>query len=316
MTGALNKLKKIDMRDAFFDQVYEMAKENNDVVFLTADHGAFSLVKFEKDFPDRYINIGISEQNMIGSAAGLAASGKIAFAYGITPFVSLRVLEQLTIDVASMNLSVNVVSVGGGFTYSTDGPTHQGLQDLSAVYTIPNMTILNSSDPASTRAFAKISVKESGPKYIRIEKGYLPDLRDDNHDFSKGFHQLKEGKDLTIVATGAIVHEAIKVSDILYKEKGLKVGVIDLYRIKPLPSDDLIDVLSKATNILTLEEGYLDGGMGSIIATLLSDSGINSKFLRLGIENKFCFDYDSRESLLKLYEIDALSIVNKVNSWI
>ena len=124
-------------------------------------------------------------QNMIGSAAGLAASGKITFAYGITPFVSLRVLEQLTIDVASMDLSVNVVSVGGGFTYSTDGPTHQGLQDLPAVNTIPNMTIFNSSDPASTRAFAKISAKEPGPKYIRIEKGYLPDLRDDTHDLGK-----------------------------------------------------------------------------------------------------------------------------------
>ena len=316
MTETSSKLKKIDMRDAFFDQIYDMAKENNDLIFLTADHGAFSLVKFEEDYPERYINIGISEQNMIGSAAGLAASGKITFAYGITPFVSLRVLEQLTIDVASMDLSVNVVSVGGGFTYSTDGPTHQGLQDLPAVNTIPNMTIFNSSDPASTRAFAKISAKEPGPKYIRIEKGYLPDLRDDTHDFSKGFDQIKEGKDLTIVATGAIVHEAKKVSDILFEENGLEVGVIDLYRIKPLPSDDLIAALSETTNVLTLEEGYLDGGMGSIIGTLLADNGINSKFLRCGIKNTFCFNYDTRESLLKIYEIDALSIIKKVKTWL
>jgi len=316
VTENSNKVKRIDMRDAFFDQVYEMAKEDNDIVFLTADHGAFSLVKFEQDFPDRYINIGISEQNMIGSGAGLASSGKIVFAYGITPFVSLRVLEQLTIDLASMNLPVNIVSVGGGFTYSTDGPTHQGLQDLPAVYTIPNMTILNSSDPSSTKAFAEIAAKEIGPKYIRIEKGFLPDLRDDNHDFSKGFHEIKSGKDLTIVATGAIVHEAIKASDMLYKEKGLEVGVIDVYRIKPLPTDGLKNLLSKVDRLLTLEEGYLDGGLGSIIGTLLAENGLNTKFLRLGIENDFCFNYDSRESLLKLYELDAPSIFNRVNSWL
>jgi transketolase len=127
----------VDMRDAFFDAVYELASENSDVYFLSVDHGAFSLERFQKTFPDRYINLGIAEQNMIGVSAGLSLSGKIVFSYGIAPFVSLRVLEQISLDLASMCANVNIISVGAGFTYSTDGPSHHGLQDLSAVLTTP-----------------------------------------------------------------------------------------------------------------------------------------------------------------------------------
>ena len=308
---------QIDMRDAFFDQVYEMARDNNDIIFLSADHGAFSLEKFQQDFPERYINIGISEQNMIGSAAGLALSGKIVFVYGITPFVSLRVLEQLTIDLASMDLSVNIVSVGAGFTYSTDGPTHQGLQDLSVVCTIPNMTVLNSSDPFSTKAFAKIGAIEPGPKYIRIEKGFLPYLTDEGkHDYSKGFIELKKGNDLTILSTGALVHEAIKASDFLHKKEGKSVGVIDLYRLKPLPDLDLIILLRGRKRIVTLEEGYLDGGMGSMIGTLIAENKLNIPFLRMGLKNEFCFVYDSREAVLDKYGLTSSKIAKKISSWI
>ena len=137
----------IDMRDAFFERLVARARVDSRIVFLTADHGAFALKEFETHMPERYFNVGISEQSMIGVAAGLASSGKIVFAYGITPFVSLRVLEQLTLDVAAGQLPVNVISVGAGFTYSTDGPTHHGLHDIPVMMTVPHMNILNSSDP-------------------------------------------------------------------------------------------------------------------------------------------------------------------------
>ena len=209
----------VDMRDAFFDAVYERAAENPDVYFLSVDHGAFSLDRYQRDFPDRYINVGIAEQNMVGVSAGLALSGKIVFGYGIAPFVSLRVLEQISLDLAGMGSNVNIVSVGAGFTYSTDGPSHQGLQDLSAVLTTPNITILNSSDPATTKAFAGMGVDRKGPKYIRIEKGVLPLLeRIDGDDFTIGASLIASGTDLTIVATGAIVHEAVKAAEILRHE--------------------------------------------------------------------------------------------------
>ena len=160
----MSDLSNIDMRDAFFDAVYDEATQNPNVYFLSDDHGAFSLERFQKDFPERYINIGIAEQNMIGVSSGLSLSGKIVYCYGISPFVSLKVLEQISLDLATIGSNVNIVSVGAGFTYATDGPSHHGLQDLSAVLSTPNITILNSSDPKSTQAFAKMAIEVSGKK--------------------------------------------------------------------------------------------------------------------------------------------------------
>lgn len=313
----MTDLSNIDMRDAFFDAVYEMAKENPDVYFLSVDHGAFSLEKFQKDFPDRYINIGIAEQNMIGVSSGLSLSGKIVYGYGITPFVSLRVLEQISLDLAAMGANVNIVSVGAGFTYATDGPSHQGLQDLPAVLTIPDITLLNSSDPASTQAFAKMGVDKKGPKYIRIEKGTLPLLaRKNDEDFLSGVSEIVNGNDLTIIATGAIVHEALKAAEIIKEELGLNIGVVDLYRVKPLPEDALIKLIKDTNKIVTLEEGYLDGGMGSMIAALLAEKSIYKPFLRLGIKNHFCFDYGTRDYLLDLYNLNGKKVAESINDWL
>jgi transketolase len=313
----MTDLSNIDMRDAFFDAVYEMAKENPDVIFLSVDHGAFSLEKFQKDFPDRYINIGIAEQNMIGVSSGLSLSGKIVYGYGITPFVSLRVLEQISLDLAAMGANVNIVSVGAGFTYATDGPSHQGLQDLPAVLTIPNITLLNSSDPASTKAFAKMGVDKKGPKYIRIEKGTLPLLtRKNDEDFLSGASEIVNGNDLTIITTGAIVHEALKAAEVVKERSGLNIGVIDLYRVKPLPEDALIKLIKDTNKIVTLEEGYLDGGMGSMIAALLAEKSIYKPFLRLGIKNHFCFDYGTRDYLLDIYNLNGKKVAESINDWL
>jgi len=311
----MTDLSSIDMRDAFFDTLYDIASQNPDVYFLSDDHGAFGLEKFQKDFPDRYINIGIAEQNMIGISSGLSLSGKIVYCYGISPFVSLKVLEQISLDLAAMGANVNIVSVGAGFTYSTDGPSHHGLQDLSAVLTTPNITIFNSSDPVSTKAFAKMGIDQMGPKYIRIEKGTLPSLeRHEDKDFSRGVSEIKKGSDLTIIASGAIVHEALNSAKILKEELDLNVGVIDLYRIKPLPDDALIELLKDTKKIVTLEEGYLDGGMGSMVASLLLEKSVFRPFLRLGIKNHFCFDYGTREYLLDLYFLSAKKVARKIKT--
>lgn len=305
--------EKIDMRDAFFERVYELALKHQNIYFLSVDHGAFALEKFQREMSDRYINIGIAEQNMVGVGAGLALSGEIVFGYGISPFVSLRVLEQLTLDVAAMNANVNIISVGAGFTYSTDGPSHQGLQDLAAILTIPNMTILNSSDPSSTRAFADMAVEIEGPKYIRIEKGILPHIdRGPDEDFSTGLSSLHTGKDLTIVATGAIVHQAINLRQILQAKNNWDVGIIDLFRVKPINSDALLAALNGTNQIITLEEGFLDGGMGAHVAAILLENSQNKPFRRFGIKNHFCYEYGSRDYLLDFYELSAEKIAKKL----
>lgn len=312
----MNKKLNIDMRDAFFNTVYDMASQNPNVYFLSDDHGAFGLEKFQKDFPDRYINIGIAEQNMIGVSSGLSLSGKIVYCYGISPFVSLKVLEQISLDLSAMGANVNIVSVGAGFTYATDGPSHHGLQDLSAVLTTPNITILNSSDPVSTKAFAKMGVDQKGPKYIRIEKGILPLLeRSVEENFSRGVSQIKSGSDLSIIASGAIVHEALNAARIIKKDLNLNVGVIDLYRVKPLPEKALVDLVKDSNKIVTLEEGYLDGGMGSMISSMLLERSIFKPFLRIGINNHFCFDYGSRDYLLDLYNLNGKKIAKRIKDW-
>ena len=194
----------------------------------------------------------------------------------ISPFVSLKVLEQISLDLAAMGANVNIIAVLTGFTYATDGPSHHGLQDLSAVMTTPNITILNSSDPKSTQAFAKIGTDKRGPKYIRIEKGILPILKRESEDFSLGVSEIEKGEDLTIIASGAIVHEALKAAKIIKNDLGLNVGVIDLYRIKPLPEAQLSKLIKDSKKIVTIEEGYLDGGIGSMIASfLLENSFLN-----------------------------------------
>ena len=144
-----------DMRDAFFNSLYEIIEVDKDVIVLTADHGAFGLNKIKENFPRQYINIGIAEQNMVSVASGLALSGKVVYIYSIINFVTLRCLEQINIDIASMNLHVNIVGVGAGFTYSTDGPTHHGTQDVAIMSAIPNLSIYNCSDVVNTYRFAK-----------------------------------------------------------------------------------------------------------------------------------------------------------------
>lgn len=314
---SMSKSLNIDMRDAFFDSVYEMGSRNKNIMFLSVDHGAFGLEKFQKDLPEQFINMGIAEQNLIGVASGLALSGKIVYCYGITPFVSLRVLEQVSLDLASMNLNVNIVSVGAGFTYSTDGPSHHGLQDLPAILSTPNLQVLNSSDPIATKAFGIMAVKEKGAKYIRIEKGILPILERINHkNFSVGTSKIKHGNDVTIVSTGAIIHEAFEAIKKLEQTLSVNIGLIDVYKIKPFPKKAFLDLISNSKKIVTIEEGYIQGGLGSLVASIIAENRINIPFLRLGVEDKFCFDYGSREYLRDLYGLSSNKINNSIQLWL
>jgi transketolase len=308
-------VSNIDMRDAFFDKFNELAKSDPNLILLTADHGAFSLNWLKDNLPHQYYNVGISEQNMISHSAGLALGGKKVFAYSIANFISLRVLEQVSVDLSQMNLPVTLVGVGAGFTYSTDGPTHQGLQDVAAMSSIPNLMILNSSDPVSTRAFAKLGYSEQGPKYIRIEKGVLPALYPELHDFKPGVFSLRSGVDITIIATGIMVHRALEVADLL-EQNSVKVGVIDLYRLKPINVSELLKSLEGSKRVVTLEEHTLSGGMGSIVLTALMEHQFWVPVLRLGIKDQHCYYYsNNREYVLENYNLGKKQIVETLMKW-
>jgi transketolase len=287
---------KIDMRDAFFERLVEAARQDGRIIVLSADHGAFALKKFEEEMPDRYINMGIAEQNMVGVAAGLAASGKIVFIYGISPFVSLRVLEQLTIDVATMQLPVNVVSVGAGFTYSTDGPTHQGLQDVAAVTTIPGIKILNSSDPANTQAFVDLAVKSEKPHYIRIEKEKLPILprnEDIETAMNLGFSSFgKRGSSLLIITTGIIGQVLIPSLKKWEIELEITISLIDVHQIKPFP--EMSEFLQPHTHIAIFEDAY-SSTIASEVLRQVASSQKSHKTLVADVGESFQFKGGSRD---------------------
>jgi transketolase len=301
-------LPDMDMRDAFFDSVYEIAARDRNVVFLTADHAAFSLERFKKDMPRQFFNVGIAEQNMVSVAAGLALSGKRVFIYSIANFVTLRCFEQLSVDLGGMKLPVVIVGVGAGFTYSTDGPTHHGTQDVAAMASIPNLAILNCSDVANSQAFGRMAYERDGPTYVRIEKGKFPTLyASANPDFTPGLAIVKEGRDAMIVTSGNLVHTALEAARGLQAE-GMHVGVLDLYRIKPLNGPLLIDSLGKVPTVLTLEDNMMTGGIGGMVGAALCESGSTAAFKRLAIGDQHCFRYGDREWMYAAHGLDARSV--------
>ena len=298
----------VDMRDAFFDGVYDLAARDPNLVFLTADHAAFSLERFKKDLPRQYFNVGIAEQNMVSVAAGLALSGKRVFIYSIVNFVTLRCFEQLSVDLGGMNLPVTVVGVGAGFTYSTDGPTHHGTQDVAAMASIPNLTILNCSDAVNSQAFARMAYENNGPTYVRIEKGKFPNIYGSrNEDFLAGMAVLRKGRDAIIVASGNLVHTALQAAQAL-QAKGADVGVLDLYRIKPLDVAKLTAAVGASRAVLTLEDNMLTGGIGSMVGATLCEAGQRLTFRRVAISDRFTYRYGDRDWIHATCGLDSRAV--------
>lgn len=301
------KVSNIDIRDAFFDEVYKIASKDSNVIFLTADMGAFSLSRFKQDLSSQYINVGVAEQNLVSIAAGLALGGKKVFIYTIASFITQRCYEQIKIDLCCMRLPVTIIGSGPGITYSSDGPTHHAIQDVAIMRALPEMTILNPSDPVSATAAARISYKNDGPVYVRIDKGKLPLLYDNKKDFSDGLALLKTGRDLMIIATGIMVHQAFKVADELAKHS-IDAGIIDLYRIKPINEELLLSVIEKSNRIVTLEEHSIIGGIGSAVSEVLIDNGKAIPMKRIAIADKNCVGYGDRDWMHSLYGIDVQTV--------
>ena len=303
---------EVEMRDAFFEELSTLASIDDRVVFLTADHRAQALTRFEQNFPNRFYNIGIAEQNMISLAAGLAAKGKLPVAYGIAPFVSLRALEQVTLDVASMNLPVTIVGIGPGFCYSTDGYTHHGLQDVAAMATVPNLKIKNSSDPATTELFASEIGLTKSPTYIRIEKGPLPVLvREAPSWVGDGFGIVKCGNPKVLVlSTGSLVHEVLTACEELNEKTGLAPTVVDVHLLKPLPLAGLLAILKSAEHVFVVEENY--SFLAKEVALEVAARGLALKFSSLSVPEIYFSQGSDRAFMRELAGISA----GKISSWL
>jgi len=304
----------VDIRDSYFDKIYEISAIDKNVIFMTADADAFSLKKYKKDFPNRFMNVGVSEQNLINVAAGLALSGKKVFIYAIIPFITMRCYEQIKVNICSMNLPVTIIGSGSGLSFGNDGPTHHAIQDISVMRTLPEITILNPSDNTSTSKCAQLSYESKTPVYVRLDKGTFPDIYNEKDNYSDGLKIIRNLSDINIISTGYMTHIAIDVANYFKRYRNLNVGVIDVYRLKPINKDLLLRYIDTSRIIITIEENSIVGGLGTFISEIITDTQNNRNVIlkRIAIPDKQCFDYGDRKWLHKKYEIDENSIIDNI----
>lgn len=304
-------MSAVDIRDAFFDEFYRVGSKDPDVVFLSSDMDAFSLRKFKNDFPNRFINVGVAEQNMVNVASGLALSGKKVFCYGIAAFVTLRCFEQIKINLCSLNLPVTIIGAGAGFSFGYDGPTHHGLIDMATMRLLPEMTVYNLSSSDLAKASVEVVQRSKTPTYIRLDKGKFPSMDLTEKDLERGYRILRPLLATNLVATGFMTAKVLEVADTL-KARGCAVGVVDLFRVKPLSPEFGDEVLKCSKQIVSIEENSIVGGLGSILSEAIVDSRSGCLLARVAAPDKQFIQYGDREWFHKVYGLDAASICQKV----
>ncbi len=300
------------MRNAYVDSLYELAKINKQIMSLNADIGAIVFDKFRKDFPDRFINCGVAEGNMISAAAGMAACGKIPFAYTITPFITSRTYEQIKLEVCLQNANVKIVGVGAGFVYSTLGPTHHATEDIAIMQALPNMKIVSPVDPIESREATFTIADTDGPFYFRLGTRGEPKINDDDYKFKLGKGvTLKDGDDVTIFSTGSITYDALNAANELDKNN-ISTRVVNIHTIKPIDKSIILKAANETSVILTVEEHNIIGGFGSTIASIILE-GENSdiRFKRIGIDDCFCSYYGTHKELKSHYKISEDYIIKQ-----
>lgn len=295
-----------DIRDAFFDEIYRLGKNDKNLIFISDDLDAWGLRKFKEDFPRQFINIGVAEQNMIDLAAGLATSGKRVFVYGICSYVTARCLEQIKFSVCSMNLPVVIVGVGAGFSFSFDGPSHHGTHDVGIMRMLPEMAIFNPIDAKSATMSARLAHSQKGPAYIRLDKGIFPDLHYTGNDIRQGFKIFGSLAEVTVISTGYMTQQVMKIPD---------VSVVDLFRIKPISKEFVTHVLKKSRQIITVEENMLTGGIGSAVAELLADHDLKIPLKRLAVRDHQFDQFGSRDWLQALNGLDVESLTKNIKTY-
>ena len=302
---------KIATRESFGKALVELGKENENVVVLTADlAGATKTSLFEKEFPDRFINVGIAEQNMIGISAGLATTGKIPFASTFAKFAAVRAYDQIRNSVAYPKLNVKICGTHAGVTVGEDGATHQMLEDLSLMRSIPNMTVLCTSDDVQTKWAIKEMAKIDGPVYIRLARVATPVIYDENQKFEIGkMVQIGDGTDATVFATGVEVAEALKAKEELEKEN-INIRVVDVHTIKPIDREMIIKCARETKKLITIEDHSIIGGLGTAVCEVLSEE-CPTKVVRMGMQDRFGKS-GKAEQLLKYFKLDSEAIIEKV----
>lgn len=307
----MSEVKKIATRESYGNALAELGKEHADVVVLDADlAGATKTAVFMKAFPERHIDCGIAEANMMGVAAGLATTGKVPFASTFAMFAAGRAFEQVRNSIGYPHLNVKIGATHAGITVGEDGATHQCNEDLALMRTIPGMTIINPCDDIEAKAAVKVAYEMEGPVYLRFGRLAAPVINKEDYKFELGKGVLlREGKDLTIVATGLMVSAALEAAEKLSAD-GVDAEVINIHTIKPLDEEIIVESAKKTGKVVTVEEHSVIGGLGSAVCDALS-AKLPTPVTKLGVNDIYGHSGPAVE-LLKEFGLDGEGIYNSI----
>lgn len=299
------------MRDLFIETLCNRMAANQKIWFLAADLGSPALDRMRQEFPERCLNVGIAEQNLVNIATGLAMEGQIVYGYAIAPFISMRAYEQVRVNLSVSSqlrpVNVNLIGVGGGVSYQVSGPTHHCLEDLSIMRMLPGMTVFSPCDAALAEAFVDYSINHVGPKYLRFDGKALPTLYPAVGQglLETGFCELVQGRDTCLVSTGFMTQRAMGVASEL---EG--VGVVDLFMLKPFNQEKLYETLSRYRRLVTMEEGFINaGGLDAAIASLVTERRSPLTLDRVGFNDRYVFELGSRDQLHQINGMDEGSVM-------
>jgi transketolase len=282
----------------------ELARENPNVVLVTQDFGPIG--DFTKNFPERHFDVGISEENLIGVAAGLAHAGKLAFVIAMAPFVTMRGFEQIRDDCAYNRNNVKIIAPFAGLEAGPWGATHHAMEDIALMRVIPGMTVLSPADPKESLRAVRAAAKIDGPVYVRL--GFLRPIEGYDSPFRAGeIVNMRDGSDLALVATGSCVAAALEVHDSLRRD-GITARVLNVHTIKPLDSSAIERAARETRRIVTVEEHSIYAGLGGAVAEILAELGVG-RLARVGIRDVFCTEVAPYADLLRIHGLDAASVV-------
>lgn len=309
-------VKKIATRESYGNALVELGKKHEDLIVLDADlAGATKTGTFQKAFPDRHWDCGIAEANMAGIAAGLSTCGKVPFMSTFAMFAAGRAYEQVRNSIGYPHLNVKIGATHAGISVGEDGATHQCLEDLALMREIPGMVVINPSDDIEAKAAVEAAYEHVGPVYMRFGRLAVPVINDNadyKFEIGKGII-LKEGTDVSIFATGLEVSEALEAAKMLEAD-GINAEVVNIHTIKPLDKELVVKSAQKTGKVVTVEEHWINGGLGSAVCEVLCEEA-PTKVLRIGVEDKFGESGPATE-LIHKYELDAEGIYKKVKAFV
>ena len=311
-----NKEISKPMRDVFISELYTKMEKDTTIFFLSADFGSPALDKLRSSLPDRFINVGIAEQNLINVSCGLALEGFSVYAYAIAPFITMRCFEQIRVNLAILSqirpMNVNLIGVGAGFSYEVSGPTHHCLEDISIMRTLPNFEVLSPSDWYLTTQMVDYTLQNKFPKYLRFDAKPLKGIYDSisSEEIRVGFSELKKGKDILIISTGYMTQKALNI--IATSDKNL--GLLDLFKLKGFSESDLIEKIKEYDKIITIEEGFIGkGGIDSLVNNIVVRYELHKKVINMGLQDNYIFHIGSREHLHGKHKVDEKAIKEVIN---